>query len=185
MPKLVAIDDDVYEFLRRSVSNFRETESAVLRRLLGVPTPGTATAPGGNHDAASTAVLAGAGGPGEPYSARPSATPLARFVNDPAFRLQGSATDKFLKILGFAYQQDPTDFHKVLQLSGRHRKYFAGSREEVAKSGTSTHPRRIPGSEYWVLTNAATHYKCGILRRTLKILGYSDDDIKAADAAVY
>ena len=68
-------------------------------------------------------------------------------------------TDQFLKILGFVYNQDPAKFEKVLAVKGRRRRYFGHSREEIEKSGKSTHPRSIPGSGYWAMTNADTLQK--------------------------
>ncbi len=168
---IVDIELDVYDFLRKSVRDFRETESVVLRRLLNLPTP-QARKPGSPSP------------PGSPPN-RPGGTPFAQFVADLRSKYHRSATDKFLAILRFAYEQDPPGFERVLQVGGRKRKYFARSRQEIERSGTSTHPRQIPGSDYWVMTNADTRQKGDMLREALKLLGYSDDDIRTADTAVF
>ena len=168
---MVEIDPDIYDFLRRSVRDFRETESAVLRRLLNLPVPrGLAAAAPAR---AAQATLEG----GE--------TPLRRFVGEMQSKHFRSATDKFLAILEFVYQQDPKAFEKVLEIGGRRRKYFGRSRQEIVSSGTSTHPRQIPRAPYWVMTNADTRQKCEMLRLGLKTLGYSEEDARAADGAVY
>jgi hypothetical protein len=49
-------------------------------------------------------------------------------------------------------------------------RYFGKSREEIERSGTSTQPRNIPGSPYWVMTNSPTHQKKQMLRDALKLL---------------
>ena len=180
MPRTVEIDDDIYEFLRQNVRAFRETESTVLRRLLNLPNakPPTLLPPPGARPSL------GASPAGQPPPPVDHPSPLMRFVADLSFR-DRNATDKFLGILGFAYKEDPARFEKVIEIWGRSRKYFGRSREEIEKSGTSTHPRPIPGSEYWVMTNADTRQKCDMLKRALKVLGYSAEDIQAADNAIF
>jgi negative modulator of initiation of replication len=90
-----------------------------------------------------------------------------------------------LSILGFAYKERPQAFEKVLEIGGRRRRYFGRSQQEIISSGRSTHPKKIPGAPFWVMTNADTRQKCDMLRQTLRVLGYSDDDIRAADNAVF
>jgi negative modulator of initiation of replication len=167
MPTL-EIESDVYEFLRMR-ADFGESPSAVLRRLHRLPNPPPHV---------------GSAGSGLTSEPREVESPLAAFVRDERFRLK-SATDKYLGILGFAFTRNPILATKVLGIGGRRRSYFAKSREEIARSGKSTHPRPIPGTEYWAMTNADTRQKCQILRKALKVLGFSDEDIAHADRAVF
>lgn len=216
MPRTVEIDDDIYEFLRGNVRAFRETESAVLRRLFNLPEAKARTVPPTRPGPEPSPAVGPVGQPlpqitpeewerltgttmsGEALRTQPAVppeptpsvppvvveSPLMRFVADPSFRRR-TATDKFLRILGFACREDPAKFERVLDISGRRRKYFGRSREEVEKSGTSTHPRPIPGSTYWAMTNADTRQKCDMLKGALEVLGYSAEDIRAAGKAVF
>lgn len=111
-------------------------------------------------------------------------TPLMRFIANAAFRRR-NATNQFLGILGFAFGEHSAEFDKVLdEVSGRSRKYFGRSAEEIKESGTSTHPRPIPGSPFWAMTNADTRQKRDVLTRVLEVLGYSREEILAADRAI-
>ena len=108
---------------------------------------------------------------------------LLRFVANPAL-LCRNTTERYLAILGFAFKEKQTEFAKVLEVSGRRRKYFAGSRKEIEASGTSTHPHPIPGSHYWAMTNADTIQKREMLSKALHVLEYSSEEIQAVTAAI-
>lgn len=167
MSRTIELDDDVYQFLQRNVRDFGETVSAVVRRLHRLPEPKNG--------------LGAARQSSRPAGTRQS--PLTRLLTSRSFSRR-SATDKFLQILSIVHKDDPTKFTRVLEISGRRRKYFGRSREEIEKSGKSTHPQLIPASRYWAMTNADTRQKCDLLRRVLEDLGYSADDIRAVDEAV-
>jgi len=162
------IDPDVHDYLRSNVRDFGETVSVVLRRLLNLPVPR-------EPEPATHPINATQGGK----------TGMAEVAAALRTAIHRSATDRFLDILASAHKNDQIGFEKVLQVRGRRRMYFARSHADITRSGTSTHPRRIPDSDYWVMTNADTRQKCDMLRRALKLLGYSHDDIRAACDAVF
>lgn len=110
--------------------------------------------------------------------------PIAQLIESPRYRAIRSATDRYLAVLGAAYKNDPEAFESVLQISGRNRVYFARTRDEIAKAGRSTHPRQIPGSTYWALTNADTSQKRDILRRVLVQLGFTSSTATSAAASI-
>ena len=173
----VDLDDDVYGFIKTNVRDFGESVSTVLRRLLQIPAVEVETVEppseethsqmNGRVKVASLSLV--------------TESPLIGFVSDPGFR-RGTATDRFLRALGFVYKEDPTRFERVFEISGRSRKYFGRSEQEIEKSGT--HPRQIPGSEYWAMTNADTRQKCDVLETALRSLGYAVEEIRAAVKAV-
>ena len=154
----IEIDLDVYEFLQSQVRGFRETESTVLRRLLKLPQGQTAS------------------------TELPVNSPLASFVTEPAFQAKRTATDRYLALLGFACNRDPAKFSDMPDLvAGRQRAYIGQTRDEIEKYGKSTHPRQIPGTKYWAMTNADTQQKRDTLRKILTLLDYSNDDMLIAE----
>src|SRR5688572_31495117 len=155
----VNLDHDVYDYLLRNAIVLGEDASAILRRLL----PGF-----GQHPHSASPALAKENG-----SVRPPDLAVADFVRSRAFSGQRNTTERFLALLGFLHECNEAEFEKVLALKGRKRSYFGTSEAEIRKSGRSTHPRQIPTSSYWVLTNAGNHHKREILRRVLQVLGYS------------
>ena len=80
-----------------------------------------------------------------------------------------------LYLLSTANKQRPDKFDRVLKIQGRNRKYLARSKEEIEASGSSTQPRQIRGSPFWVMTNSPTPQNAAMLRDVLRILDYSKE----------
>ncbi len=169
--RTIEVDEDAYLHIARNTQEIGESASEILRRLLQLsettqtPQPSETTQP--FHQ----------GGAGAEHE-------LAAAIADPKLLTRSAAVDRFLYFLAVAYTQKGSDFEKVLMIQGRGQTYFAKSKEEIAKSGNSTQPRRIPGTPYWVMTNSPTSQKRQMLRDALKLLGYSDVAVKAATTMI-
>jgi negative modulator of initiation of replication len=100
---------------------------------------------------------------------------------DTKFRAYGAYVDKFLYILSVVHNQRKRDFGRVRDIRRGKRTYFATSEREIEESGTSTQPRQIPDSNYWVLTCSPTREKRDILREVLRLFGYTDKAVKAVN----
>jgi len=172
--KTIEIEEDVYEHLLRNAISIGETASDILRRLLSLPSSGPDNIEirskrkktYSNHD--TDKILS--------YSQ----TELSECLTDPHFRAQSSVLGRFLFILGWIYRRNPNEFSKVLTISGRSRKYFGRSSEELEQSGRSVMPQRIPDSPYWVTTNNDTPKKRRVLEDVLRVLEYSRAAIEQA-----
>jgi negative modulator of initiation of replication len=162
--RTIEVDEEVYGHIARNTAEIGESASDILRRLLGL----------------NSHAHPGIRKPGNSEKAHE----LAGVLSDPKFQVQGTVVDRWLHILGAVYQQKKADFEQVLEIQGRDRRYFARTREEIENSGSSTQPRNIPGTPYWVLTNSPTPQKRILLRSVLKLLGYSDGAIFAAAATL-
>lgn len=166
----IEIEDDIYEYLRNQQTTFSgESASVLLRRLLKLasvePTPKMR-------------------GPLSPAVRKtPHETPdkleqderkkqLEDFLKTPQFKAAGNATEKFMALLAFLDRQNPGKFGTVENINGRSRRYFAKNKADLEGSGASVYPKRIPGSEYWVVTNNSTESKMKLLIRVMQILGY-------------
>jgi negative modulator of initiation of replication len=160
----IQLDDETYEFLRGH-SNIGEQ---VLRRLLHIPPyEGNSSLAGGNGKAPSDS----------------DDSQLREFLRSQQLEASHDATDRYLQILAFAHRQKKTIFDRVLGIpSGRKRVYFAESDEEIARSGTSTHPRQIPDSKFWALTNLANDDKKRLLVKALRLVGYNSAVAREAAA---
>jgi negative modulator of initiation of replication len=145
--RTIEVEEDVYRHLLASAEVIGEDASSILRRLLGVRPDVTVP--------------------------QPLTSEFAEFLNSADFQRQRTATHRFLAILGEVHRRSPQDFHRVLSVQGRKRSYFGRSREELATSGRNVEPRQIPGSSFWVMTNASTSYKKRVLREAMAARGYS------------
>ena len=199
--KTIEIDDELYAFIASQTKHIGESACEILRRLLidepgivttvvtsGAPIPATSAAPA---QAETTPEPVAA----TPVKTTPEATPapapvttasapalsgddLLQCVNKDALSQFDKRVDQFLFILQQIYLQHPGDFAKVESIVGKNRKYFASSKEELLKSGSSTNPKAIPQSGFWVVTNNNTAKKLAMLSQVLQILGYDDKVVK-------
>ena len=198
--KTIEIDDELYAFIASQTKHIGESACEILRRLL-IDEPGivtTVVTSGASIPAASAASAAPAQAETTPQpdaatpvkttaKAKPAPAPvstasapaasgddLLQRVNKDALSQFDKRVDQFLFILQQIYLQHPGDFAKVESIVGKNRKYFASSKEELLMSGSSTNPKAIPQSGFWVVTNNNTAKKLAMLSQVLQILGYDD-----------
>lgn len=146
----VEVDDFVYGYLHGVAAATQQTLGAVLRALVerenrsgGWKTPPEAS---GHHELAGFLGSSKAAG----------ATVKARL----------------LSLLSWLHGADPEGFEKVLELSGHKRRYFARTAAELRASGNSVNPKRIPGADFWVVTNNDTASKKRLIAQVLAVMGY-------------
>lgn len=163
--KTIELEDDVYHYIAAQTKEIGEPATSILRRLLGVPASAQPT------HFANTAISV------QPHE-------LALLLEQPIFTSSTTAVARMLRIFKEAHEQKTQDFVKVLQIQGRNRAYFAKSKEDILKSGKSTQPHQIDGTEFWVMTNSPTQQKQQMVREVLEVLGYSQSAIKAAVAVI-
>jgi negative modulator of initiation of replication len=144
--KTIEIDDDLYAYLLTQVCAFHETPSALLRRLLKVPSSR-------QRDAALVAE-------------RP------RSITEPAASAYraGTALERFLTALSELATQHGERFRSVLRLTGRRRVYFAEDRRTLEEFGHSVDPKQIPETHFWVVCNNDTPTKKKMLAEVLRTL---------------
>lgn len=155
----IEIEDDIHSYLLQHIEEIGESASSILRRRLIAFPKTTATEAGGQSE-------------------------LAEFLASSGFRRLRNVKDRFLAILGEVYRRDPDAFAAVEDIAGRKRQYFSTDRSQIMSSGKSVAPREIPGSPYWVMTNASTSYKKTLLRKVMHVLDYSDLAIREATRAI-
>ncbi|MEC8140362.1 MAG: replication initiation regulator SeqA, partial [Pseudomonadota bacterium] len=63
-----------------------------------------------------------------------------------------------------------------LDIKGRDRIYFATNKEDLIASGSSTNPKNIMDSGYWVMTNSNTTRKKMMVHEVAISLGYSEEE---------
>lgn len=92
--------------------------------------------------------------------------------------MQHGAVGRFLFLLSALEHQHSSAFADVVKIKGRDRLYFADNEEALVQSGSSTNPKRIGGSSYWVITNNNTSRKKWMLTEVAKMLGYNNSDVR-------
>lgn len=90
--------------------------------------------------------------------------------------------DQFLFVLSAAHKLNAASFSNVETIKGKNRTYFATSKDALLENGSSTNPKAIPNSPYWVVTNNNTAKKTNMLEQVLRNLGYQPDVIETVVA---
>lgn len=101
------------------------------------------------------------------------------YINREELAIQRGAVGRFLLILAALYRVHKASFNVVCSIRGRDRLYFAHSENDLASSGSSTKPRQIPDSEFWVITNSNTTRKKMMLTEAARALGYNEKDTES------
>jgi negative modulator of initiation of replication len=163
--KTIEIDDDLYQYIASQTQQIGESASEILRRLL----LGSATAEVPLPDEA----------PEQPASAAKDTNPsvtgrIFDRISRQDLQAESSIVGRFLLILSALAKTHPTQFVAVLDIKGRDRQYFGRSETELLQSGSSTNPKAIPQTDFWVMTNSNTTRKKMMLTEVALALGYTE-----------
>ncbi|MEH8020694.1 replication initiation negative regulator SeqA [Rheinheimera metallidurans] len=159
--KTIEIDDELYQYIAGQTKKIGESASEILRRLL-------------LGDAAASV----------PETVEVITPESVSVVNNNIFDLvhkqdlqaESSVVGRFLFILSALARAHKKQFTKVLEIKGRNRLYFGRSAEELSEAGSSTNPKQIPNTDFWVITNSNTTRKKMMLTETAAKLGYTEQD---------
>lgn len=185
--KNIEIDDDLYLHIVANTQSIGENASSILRRLLKLnQVTQQEILPDENvivdaieittieNDADESTLSEES----EIEALDISAESVFNFINKEELAMQRGAVGRFLLILAALYRAHPKRFKVVTEICGRDRLYFANSEAELAASGSSTKPKQIPDSPFWVLTNSNTTRKKMMLTKAATSLGYNDLDVE-------
>lgn len=187
--KSIEIDDDLYAFIASQTKHIGENASDILRRLLMPESPAPVRVSRKNAAAADVtddippAIVEaelGEDNAAEPGTAAESVTPVSpdnasdilERVTAESLAAFSKRVDQFLFVLGELHKLNPHTYEAVQQIRGKNRTYFATSKEALLENGSSTNPKAIPDSPYWVVTNNNTAKKIAMLEQVLQKLGY-------------
>lgn len=183
--KIIEIDDELYAFIAAQTKHIGESASDILRRLLLPETPAPQTAKSNEKQPAVAAEKPVAAKTRQTTAKAPVAAPveniqhgsgeIAARLSDSVLAQYTKRVDLFLFILSELHDLHPEAFAQVEQIKGKNRIYFATSKDALLSTGSSTNPKSIPDSPYWVVTNNNTAKKVAMLELVMKTLGYGDD----------
>ena len=186
--KIIEIDDDLYAFIASQTKHIGENASDILRRLLMPESPAPVRTPRSDAGSEVTDEVPAAIVDAElnteasvaPSNVSDMVTPVSpenaadilENVTTEALATFTKRVDQFLFVLAQLHKLNPQAFDAVEQIKGKNRTYFATSKEALLSNGSSTNPKAIPDSPYWVVTNNNTAKKIAMLEQVLQKLGY-------------
>ncbi|WDE03488.1 replication initiation negative regulator SeqA [Thalassomonas viridans] len=202
--KNIEIDEELYQYIATNTQFIGESASSILRRLLSLESSPEAVASGSEEsvahnqpqeaDNAKKQVAAKtvtktkkadaevSAGEEKTVEEKPQPAPVNgnetvfNYINKEELGMQRGAVGRFLLILAALYRVHPQQFSLVTDIRGRDRLYFSDNESDLSASGSSTKPRQIPDSPYWVITNSNTTRKKMMLTEVAVSLGYGESD---------
>lgn len=192
--KNIEIDEDLYQYIVSNTQAIGESASSILRRLLKID--------GVVHQAVSLSESA-KNAPVEQLLQEErvdeeiiindagvikerdhNAESVFDFINKEELAMQRGAVGRFLLILAALYRAHSKQFNVVINIAPKEsarkikRLYFALSEAELSASGSSTKPKPIPDSPFWVITNSNTTRKKMMLTKAAISLGYGEAEVE-------
>lgn len=182
--KTITIDEQLYAYIASQTKHIGEGASDILRRLLlgdenaevpAVTETDTVSQDNSEPADAASAVDAQVNEPVTEVSAIPGGSVFAN-IRQSELDALSSRVEKFLALLSALHSTHPESFDKVLSVKGRNRVYFARQKDVLLEAGSSTNPKQIPHTDFWVVTNNNTAKKVAMLKQATVALGYSAED---------
>ncbi|WP_339723223.1 Negative modulator of initiation of replication [uncultured Paraglaciecola sp.] len=176
--KSIQIEDDLYHFIASQTQDIGESASDILRRLV-MPESLLNNSNESNADAV-TPINAVPIAVGELQSTEQDCESSAVFSELEGQQLQAipKIVERWLLVLSIIHKHNTQQFAKVLGMSGRNRTYFATDKDTLLGTGSSTNPKNVPGSDYWVITNNNTVKKINMLKEVAEQVGFNSTEIE-------
>ncbi|MCF6436967.1 MULTISPECIES: replication initiation negative regulator SeqA [Pseudoalteromonas] len=171
--KKIEIDDELYQYIASNTQSIGESASQILRRLLNLSVDSTEPSTPMPSSEPATQLEQSEQLP-EAEEPAQSHENVFNILNKEELAMQKGVVGRFLFILCALHRTHKKSFHKVLDIKGRDRIYFAKSKEALLESGSSMNPKNILDSEYWVMTNSNTTRKKMMLHEVALSLGYTE-----------
>ncbi|MFM5519827.1 MULTISPECIES: replication initiation negative regulator SeqA [Aeromonas] len=170
--KTIELDDDLYFYIASQTRHIGESASDILRRLLEQPAQG----------AASAAVAEPA--PAAPSRAVAAPQGLQALLDSGELQQEEKSINRFMQVLSTLYRDDPVGFTQATEIKGRKRVYFSRDPEALRASGSTTKPKPVPETPFWVITNTNTSRKQNMVAQLMSSMGYGDEVIAQVCGAI-
>jgi negative modulator of initiation of replication len=196
--KNIEIDDELYLYIVSNTQAIGESASSILRRLLPLVDANQQSVESSNLEKEikedntkqdelphNTTEVASAPVDTDVDEVEPiaSSESVFNFINKEELAMQRGAVGRFLLILAALYRAHPKRFNVVTNIAPKvsarktKRLYFALSEDILTASGSSTKPKQVPQSPFWVITNSNTTRKKMMLTEAASLLGYDESDV--------
>ena len=157
--KTLELDDDLYFFIASQTRHIGESASDILRRLLEQPVKAGTTVP------AAPVV--------QPQSLA-DAMGLEALLDSDELQKEEKSINRFMLVLSTLYRDNPDSFTQATEIKGRKRVYFSRDPEALRASGSTTKPKQVPDTPFWVITNTNTSRKQNMVAQLMASMGYDE-----------
>ncbi|ENO3976529.1 replication initiation negative regulator SeqA [Aeromonas sp. FDAARGOS 1417] len=168
--KTIELDDDLYFYIASQTRHIGESASDILRRLLEQPA----------HQRVPVV---------EPVAvAQPSTVAtqqgLQALLDSGELQKEEKSINRFMLVLSTLYRDNPEGFTQATEIKGRKRVYFSQDPEALRASGSTTKPKPVPETPFWVITNTNTSRKQNMVAQLMASMGYGEEVIVQVCGAI-
>ncbi|PTS73647.1 replication initiation negative regulator SeqA [Aeromonas sp. HMWF036] len=168
--KTIELDDDLYFYIASQTRHIGESASDILRRLLEQPA----------HQRVPVA---------EPVAvAQPSTVAtqqgLQALLDSGELQKEEKSINRFMLVLSTLYRDNPEGFTQATEIKGRKRVYFSRDPEALRASGSTTKPKPVPETPFWVITNTNTSRKQNMVAQLMASMGYGEEVVAQVCGAI-
>ncbi|WP_042057484.1 replication initiation negative regulator SeqA [Aeromonas allosaccharophila] len=168
--KTIELDDDLYFYIASQTRHIGESASDILRRLLEQPT----------HITVPVAEPVDLPQP----SVATDAMGLQALLDSGELQKEEKSINRFMQVLSTLYRDDPVGFTQATEIKGRKRVYFSQDPEALRASGSTTKPKPVPETPFWVITNTNTSRKQNMVAQLMASMGYGEEVIAQVCGAI-
>lgn len=170
--KTIEIDEDLYHYIASQTQQIGESASDILRRLL-LSQGATASS---DTSTSKSAPVSQVETVSKPVDSLANHQKVFDILSKQDLQAEQSVVGRFLIILSALARAHKSKFSLVAEIKGRNRLYFARKQADLLEAGSSTNPKQIPNSDFWVITNSNTTRKKMMLTEAALKLGYSQEE---------
>ncbi|CAJ1856862.1 Negative modulator of initiation of replication [Aeromonas hydrophila] len=168
--KTIELDDDLYFYIASQTRHIGESASDILRRLLEQPANQVAPV----AEPVTTA---------QPHAVA-DAMGLEALLDSGELQKEEKSINRFMQVLSTLYRDDPVGFTQATEIKGRKRVYFSRDPDALRASGSTTKPKPVPQTPFWVITNTNTSRKQNMVAQLMTSMGYGDEVIARVCGAI-
>lgn len=161
--KTIEVDDELYRYIASHTRHIGESASDILRRMLKF-----------SPSAQPAAALVKAAQPAAAVApVKDHVRAVRELLLSDEYAEQKKAVNRFMLVLSRLYTLDGKAFNEATESQhGRTRVYFASDEQTLLKNGSTTKPKHVEGTPYWVITNTNTDRKRGMIEHIMQSMQF-------------
>lgn len=169
--KTIELDDDLYFYIASQTRHIGESASDILRRLLEQPAHAARVSAAEPVAVAQPKVVTAQQG-------------LQLLLDSGELQKEEKSINRFMRVLSTLYGDDPAGFTQATEIKGRTRVYFSRDPEALRASGSTTKPKPVPETPFWVITNTNTRRKQNMVAQMMASMSYGEEVIAQVCGAI-
>lgn len=180
--KTIEVDEDLYRYIAGQTLHIGESASDILRRLLNVDgCTSSVVEPIAKPVQTQGIIVSKEAGKEQQVDVVKEMRSL--LISD-EFATLKKAIDRFMLILSTLYRIDSQGFSAATEVKGRKRLYFADNQQTLLQNSSSTKPKLIPETPFWVITNTNTDRKRHMVELVMRHMSLPADLVEKVASSI-